>query len=147
MRRLLLTALAAVVIAAPIPVALAATGPDTDGNTAVELVKRHKLKLKLRKEARAQMRAARERRAAKKRAAAAPVIPAHLAAIAQCESGGNPAAIGGGGTYRGLFQFDMGTWASVGGSGDPAAASVAEQVKRAEILYARAGSSPWPVCG
>ena len=74
-------------------------------------------------------------------------IPGHLAAIAQCESGGNPAAIGGGGQYRGLFQFDMGTWQSVGGQGDPAAAPVAEQVKRAEILYARSGPGQWPVCG
>jgi len=70
-----------------------------------------------------------------------------LAAIAQCESGGNPAAVGGGGTFRGLYQFDQGTWQSVGGSGDPAAASVAEQTRRAQILYSRAGSSPWPVCG
>ena len=74
-------------------------------------------------------------------------IPGHLAAIAQCESGGNPAAIGGGGRYRGLFQFDVGTWQSVGGQGDPAAASVDEQVKRAEILYARSGAGQWPVCG
>ncbi|WP_305852577.1 transglycosylase family protein [Conexibacter sp. SYSU D00693] len=74
-------------------------------------------------------------------------IPGHLQAIAQCESGGDPAAVGGGGTYRGLFQFDQGTWQSVGGTGDPAAASVAEQVKRAQMLYARAGASPWPVCG
>ena len=73
--------------------------------------------------------------------------PAHLQAIAACESGGNPRAIGGGGLYRGKYQFDRGTWASVGGSGDPAAASEAEQDKRAAILYSRAGSSPWPVCG
>jgi hypothetical protein len=75
------------------------------------------------------------------------VIPAHLAAIAACESGGNPGAIGGGGQYRGLFQMSYSTWASVGGQGDPAAASVAEQVKRAEILYAQAGPGQWPVCG
>jgi soluble lytic murein transglycosylase-like protein len=73
--------------------------------------------------------------------------PAHLQAIAACESGGNPRAIGGGGLYRGKYQFDRGTWASVGGSGDPAAASEAEQDKRAAMLYARAGSAPWPVCG
>ena len=144
MRRLPLTALAVVVIAAPIPVAFAQTGTDISATT---LVDRQLTKVKLRKEARAQMRAATRRAKAKKRAAAAPVIPPQLAAIAQCESGGNPAAIGGGGSYRGLFQFDMGTWASVGGSGDPAAASVAEQVKRAQILYDRAGPSPWPVCG
>ena len=70
-----------------------------------------------------------------------------FAAIAQCESGGNPRAIGGGGTFRGLYQFDVGTWQSVGGTGDPAAASPAEQTRRAQILYARSGSSPWPVCG
>jgi hypothetical protein len=71
----------------------------------------------------------------------------HLAAIAQCESGGNPSAIGGGGTYRGMYQFSYETWQAVGGTGDPAAASVAEQTKRAEILYAQAGSGQWPVCG
>jgi hypothetical protein len=74
-------------------------------------------------------------------------IPGHLAAIAACESGGNPQAIGGGGQYRGLFQFDMQTWQAVGGQGDPAAAPVAEQVKRAQILYAQAGAGQWPVCG
>jgi hypothetical protein len=74
-------------------------------------------------------------------------IPGHLAAIAACESGGNPRAIGGGGQYRGLFQFDTATWQAVGGQGDPAAASVAEQVKRAQILYAQSGPGQWPVCG
>jgi hypothetical protein len=74
-------------------------------------------------------------------------VPAALQSIAACESGGNPAAIGGGGLYRGKYQFDYATWASVGGSGDPAAASEAEQDMRAAILYARAGSTPWPVCG
>ena len=73
--------------------------------------------------------------------------PGHLQSIAACESGGNPRAIGGGGLYRGKYQFDRQTWASVGGSGDPAAAPEAEQDKRAAMLYARAGSSPWPVCG
>lgn len=70
-----------------------------------------------------------------------------LQKIAQCESGGNPSAIGGGGLYRGKYQFSRSTWASVGGSGDPAAASEAEQDKRAAILLAQAGTSPWPVCG
>jgi soluble lytic murein transglycosylase-like protein len=70
-----------------------------------------------------------------------------LNAIAQCESGGNPRAISAGGTYRGKYQFDYGTWASVGGHGDPAKASEAEQDYRAALLYERSGSSPWPVCG
>ncbi len=73
--------------------------------------------------------------------------PGNLAAIAACESGGNPSAVGGGGQYRGKYQFSMSTWQSVGGSGDPAAASEAEQDARAAALYAQQGSSPWPVCG
>jgi hypothetical protein len=70
-----------------------------------------------------------------------------LEAIASCESGGDPTAVSSDGTYRGLYQFDYGTWESMGGTGDPAAASVAEQNYRAALLYATAGSSPWPVCG
>ncbi|MGI8578962.1 MAG: transglycosylase family protein [Solirubrobacteraceae bacterium] len=77
----------------------------------------------------------------------ATAAPAGLAAIAQCESGGNPSAVGGGGAYRGLYQFDQQTWQSVGGSGDPAAASPAEQTQRAAALYAQSGASSWPVCG
>ncbi|MDP9277593.1 MAG: transglycosylase family protein [Actinomycetota bacterium] len=70
-----------------------------------------------------------------------------LNAIAACESGGNPHAISSGGSYRGKYQFDYGTWASVGGHGDPAKASEAEQDYRAALLYSRSGSSPWPICG
>jgi soluble lytic murein transglycosylase-like protein len=75
------------------------------------------------------------------------VSSATLAAIAQCESGGDPAAVSADGTYRGLYQFDEATWQSVAGTGDPAAASSAEQTMRAAMLYARSGSSPWPLCG
>lgn len=70
-----------------------------------------------------------------------------LDAIAACESGGDPTAVSADGTYHGLYQFDYGTWASVGGSGDPAAASPAEQTYRAALLYSQSGSSPWPICG
>jgi len=70
-----------------------------------------------------------------------------LDAIAACESGGDPTAVSAGGTYRGLYQFDEATWQSVGGTGDPAAASPAEQSMRAAMLYSQSGSSPWPVCG
>jgi hypothetical protein len=75
------------------------------------------------------------------------VSPATLESIAACESGGDPTAVSSDGSYRGKYQFDFGTWESVGGSGDPAAASEAEQDYRAALLYAQAGSSPWPVCG
>jgi hypothetical protein len=74
-------------------------------------------------------------------------VPAVLQSIAACESGGDPHAVGGGGSFRGKYQFDYGTWARIGGSGDPAAAPEAEQDRRAAMLYARAGASPWPVCG
>lgn len=70
-----------------------------------------------------------------------------LDAIAACESGGDPTAVDSTGTYYGKYQFDTGTWASVGGSGSPADASEAEQDYRASLLYSQAGSSPWPVCG
>jgi Transglycosylase-like domain len=75
------------------------------------------------------------------------VSQATLDSIGACESGGNPTAVSSGGSYRGKYQFDYGTWESVGGSGDPAAAPEAEQDYRAALLYARSGSSPWPVCG
>lgn len=87
-------------------------------------------------------------RAAKKRAAEPKVsIPPQLAAIAQCESHGNPRSIGGGGLYRGKYQMTTSIWASVGGHGDPAAASEQEQDKRAALLYKRSGPGQWPVCG
>ena len=82
-----------------------------------------------------------------RRSSAASTASPQLEAIAQCESGGDPAAIGGGGLYRGKYQFSVGTWQSVGGSGDPAAAPEAEQDRRAAALLARDGAGQWPVCG
>jgi hypothetical protein len=70
-----------------------------------------------------------------------------LEAIAACESGGDPEAVSPDGTYMGLFQFDQGTWESVGGHGLPTEAPAAEQEYRAALLYSESGSSPWPVCG
>jgi hypothetical protein len=72
---------------------------------------------------------------------------ATLNSIASCESGGDPTAVSSDGTYRGKYQFDYGTWESVGGHGDPAAASESEQDYRAALLYSQSGSSPWPICG
>lgn len=110
-----------------------------------------------RKWAREKARIIAQRRAEKlaRQAESAPAVQAGevaapsgaLQSIAQCESGSNPSAVSSNGLYRGKYQFDYGTWASVGGSGDPAAASEAEQDKRAAILYAQRGAAPWPVCG
>jgi len=69
------------------------------------------------------------------------------AALANCESGGNPRAVSSNGAYRGLYQFTMSSWAGVGGSGDPIDASSSEQTYRAQILYRRSGDSVWPLCG
>jgi len=91
--------------------------------------------------------AQRRERAAEERFASLGVSMATLESIASCESGGDPTAVSSDGTYRGKYQFDYGTWASMGGSGDPAAAPESEQDYRAAMLYASSGSSPWPICG
>jgi muramidase (phage lysozyme) len=70
-----------------------------------------------------------------------------LAAIRACESSGNYGAVSANGRYRGAYQFDQRTWQSVGGSGDPAAASPAEQDARAGQLRSQRGANPWPNCG
>lgn len=67
-------------------------------------------------------------------------------ALANCESGGNPRAVNPAG-YFGLYQFNVGTWNSVGGSGMPHHASAAEQTYRAKLLFKSRGRSPWPHCG
>ena len=59
---------------------------------------------------------------------------ATLNTIAACESGGDPTAVNAAG-YYGKYQFDLQTWAAVGGSGNPAKASEAEQDYRAALLY------------
>ena len=70
-----------------------------------------------------------------------------LRRIAQCESGGNPRAIGGGGRYRGKYQFTRETWCAFGGRGDPARAPEAEQDRVAARVLARRGPGAWPRCG
>ena len=65
-----------------------------------------------------------------RRADAASTASPHLEAIAACESGGNPSTNTGNGFY-GKYQFTQETWQSVGGTGNPAAASEAEQDRRA----------------
>ena len=70
-----------------------------------------------------------------------------LERIARCESGGNPRAVSANGRYFGKYQFSRATWSAVGGRGNPARASEAEQDRRALILYRRHGAAPWPACG
>jgi hypothetical protein len=72
---------------------------------------------------------------------------AHLRSIAWCESKNDPHAVGGGGAYRGMYQFSFSTWAVVGGQGDPISASRSEQTWRAWLLLSRHGAGHWPVCG
>ncbi|UUZ59148.1 resuscitation-promoting factor [Nocardioides sp. B-3] len=62
-------------------------------------------------------------------------------ALADCESGGNPRAVNPAG-YYGLYQFNVATWRSVGGSGMPHLASAGEQTYRAKLLYKARGRSP-----
>jgi lysozyme family protein len=69
-----------------------------------------------------------------------------LAKIAQCESGGDPTTDTGNG-YYGKYQFSRATWRRMGGRGNPARASEAEQDQRAAMLYEQEGTRPWPVCG
>ena len=45
-----------------------------------------------------------------------------------------------------MYQFSRQTWAGVGGTGDPAQASVDEQTYRAQLLYNRSGAGQWG-CG
>jgi hypothetical protein len=72
--------------------------------------------------------------------------PATLERIAQCESAGDPAAIGGGGLHRGKYQFTFQTWFDMGGRGDPALAPESEQDRRAAQLLHERGTAPWPNC-
>ena len=66
--------------------------------------------------------------------------------MASCESGGRWDIATGNGYYGGL-QFDLQTWASVGGAGYPHNAAPLEQKYRAVLLIKRRGYSPWPICG
>jgi soluble lytic murein transglycosylase-like protein len=158
LRKVLVPALAASAAAVPAVAFAATTDNQTQDNVALATTTpTHELRhaahyklvnaVKLARHARLQAAHEKARKARKRAAAQTSVASPQLQAIAACESGGNPQAIGGGGAYRGKYQFDYGTWASVGGSGDPAAAPEAEQDRRAAILLQRSGTTPWPVCG
>lgn len=66
--------------------------------------------------------------------------------MAWCESRGRWHIATGNGFYGGL-QFDLPTWAGVGGRGMPHFNSELEQKFRAVKLIHRNGFAPWPVCG
>ncbi len=70
----------------------------------------------------------------------------NLARIRACESGGDYSARSASGKHGGAYQFDRATFASVGGTGDPATASPAEQDRAAARLYSERGAQPWPNC-
>jgi resuscitation-promoting factor RpfB len=77
------------------------------------------------------------------RTAAAPVPGDDVwARLRSCESPSN-----GGTRYRGYYQFSASSWATAGGTGDPAAASLEEQTARAQYLAAHTDPAhQWPVC-
>lgn len=69
--------------------------------------------------------------------------------VSRCESGHNPRAIGGGGMYRGAFQFTRSTWRTSPKSpgGDPIRYRWRVQAVVAVELRKRDGRYHWPNCG
>jgi Transglycosylase-like domain len=67
----------------------------------------------------------------------------------RCESGNDPTAVGGGGRYRGAFQFTRPTWHNAPRSpgGDPVQYPWVTQAVVAVLLKHHVGTSPWPRCG
>ena len=68
-----------------------------------------------------------------------------LAALRNCESGGNYGSNTGNGFY-GAYQFDLRTWHGLGYGGLPSSASPATQDHAAEQLQSVRGWEPWPAC-
>jgi soluble lytic murein transglycosylase-like protein len=68
---------------------------------------------------------------------------------AECESGKDPNAIGGGGQYRGAFQFMRSSWKNAPKTpgGDPIDYGYKTQAVVAVALKKKMGTKPWPVCG
>lgn len=69
-----------------------------------------------------------------------------LAAIRACEQGTAGYATNTGNGYYGAYQFSLSTWASVGGTGNPANASPAEQDMRAQMMIDAGRRGEWPNC-
>jgi Transglycosylase-like domain len=68
---------------------------------------------------------------------------------AECESGGDPKAVGGSGKFRGAFQFLKSTWRNSPKSpgGDPVDYPYRTQAVVAVALKRHDGGHHWPVCG
>jgi hypothetical protein len=69
--------------------------------------------------------------------------PDTWARLRACESGGNYTIVSANGRYYGAYQFNLGTWTSVGGTGRPNQATPGEQDYRALYLYRMRGWQPW----
>lgn len=69
------------------------------------------------------------------------------AAVAQCESRGNPRSSNSANGYFGMFQFTLTAWKTAGGFGNPMDFSADEQLMRAKQLFKIRGWRAWPVCG
>ncbi|GAA4091871.1 resuscitation-promoting factor [Nonomuraea soli] len=84
------------------------------------------------------------------RAVPAGVAELNWAALARCESHGNPKAVNAAGGYYGMYQFSLPMWKAVGGTRLPTAWPEAEQTYRAQLLYQRVSGrwqGQWPQCG
>lgn len=77
--------------------------------------------------------------------ASAAATGGQLAALRNCESGGNY-SINTGNGYYGAYQFSAQTWRGVGFSGLPHQASPSTQDAAARALQARSGWGQWPAC-
>lgn len=89
-------------------------------------------------------RAARSRTTARPR----PAVPAGgdiFDALARCESGADPHKNTGNGFY-GAFQFTLGTWHSIGMSGNPVDYDYGTQKAAAQRLVTRSGWGQFPYC-
>ena len=140
-----LAALCASALVTPVGLALAATTPPTPlgGDSLHAAIAGQR---SLTSQLRAFRAAQRRTDAARRRSQAIARVMPLLRRIAECESHGDPRAIGGGGAYRGAFQMTRSSWASVGGRGDPVDAPLSEQYRRAAMLLEASGPSQWPVC-
>jgi Transglycosylase-like domain len=72
-------------------------------------------------------------------------LDAAFAALRKCESGGNYKTATGNG-YYGAYQFDPGTWRTLGYSGLPSDAAPEVQDEAARKLQAKSGWGQWPAC-